>query len=1285
MDKAALRDRQGSHAGRGFRYQDAIAVWLALRIWAGVDPPGLIIPEGGDDIERKTALGCSLVQVKSLRAHLNRFSTASVQKHIKELWERQHKADPTPIGLDLVLEREIVGRDAVNGEIPIDGPLAGALSSERYSGLLLAKTKILHAPEPAEASITLISDQTGCAPLAAQMCFARLLIEVGALADQNGVLGPTNYRGLSSSDTDRIIAQTLATIDLTQIEQAVRDGACEPVDFLTPLNDPEFYLGVDVQPGHIVAGLATPRLEPREALIRGLETRGAALIAGPSGSGKSAIMWDTAHALRHTIRWHRLIRLDPSDMASLRRLLRAYRTRPESPVGFIVDDIGRRGAAVWDELTREFAAIPGALLLGSIREEDLFLLEGRARAVEVRAEPDPELAQRLFDELRKSGRTSWSGWREPWRLSHGLMMEYAHILTAGRRLHETLAEQLDARLRDRGRSLELAMLRATAFAGAAGSVVEASRLASALGTGENDVARSLKRLLDEHLLREDGEGRLTGLHQLRSAELLRLTHDGPLPQIGDTFAQAVQIVAAHDLEPLTAHAIQACGVAIPVAVDALAARLTREPDIHGASAALRGLGTARIARAVDEWLASPVVEALPRTQVGTAAFWSFTESSILAFADRNPQMTAAAVDFAAIRSKAASDPRKALFDALPAGILSSMVANVTDASALDRFLSAQIGMSLHSKMADALDDWPRHLLNGALESVAGLLGVLAEIDRSRAITWVDEIGEKILVSRLPREIPWASEPFFEQADDGRVIRCDLHYIYGLAQKNPHDDVVRLCELALALSPRSDIVASSALAPNGQPAGTSIISLAEKRIPRENAPTAALPAWNRRWSHAVALRVAAPSYTDYLTRAVDLLNRVTPVLEHVIDALLRGDKPPEPRIKALSAVYEGAELLTPPSVAAADIAGAGPTEINRAVTKLQNVLLSASADVVRRFFKLPEGAGAYVAWIDDLIAQLDQAERDEPWALIGGQPLSLARLKENLTALRAIGGESKAAQARPAAQWGKAVSKATRGNALRLVGALAEQKAAAARSKLEVDLNQRLAEAGVRADIHVRADQKEIQHWPPCQVLALLPMQDFMDLGAAWLASEIVRELLPETIRLTVMPTINGHTLSGYARSGLRSLLPLVDEAEDWGRRLDLPRFNATLSPLFDSAATLASGLQSMDRLSLGIVRRPLAEIDARHQFERDLITNQEAFTRRAAQICPELLQKADEILQQIRIGDLPYADAVHEAVRGGAPEALERVVLFKIALDQTEFEQQVPKAGSGFMLQGRLS
>ena len=43
--------RAGSNAGRGFRYQDAVAVWLAVMVWSGKREVARVIPEGGDDIE----------------------------------------------------------------------------------------------------------------------------------------------------------------------------------------------------------------------------------------------------------------------------------------------------------------------------------------------------------------------------------------------------------------------------------------------------------------------------------------------------------------------------------------------------------------------------------------------------------------------------------------------------------------------------------------------------------------------------------------------------------------------------------------------------------------------------------------------------------------------------------------------------------------------------------------------------------------------------------------------------------------------------------------------------------------------------------------------------------------------------------------------------------------------------------------------------------------------------------------------------------------------------------
>src|SRR5262249_6782332 len=105
MTKQKLKGRSGSNAGRGFRYQDAVAAWLAVQIWTGIGDAGIVIPEGGDDIERRQASGVSLIQVKSRRDHLGPLPASDAAKFIKELWARHDQISPTPIGLQLIVER----------------------------------------------------------------------------------------------------------------------------------------------------------------------------------------------------------------------------------------------------------------------------------------------------------------------------------------------------------------------------------------------------------------------------------------------------------------------------------------------------------------------------------------------------------------------------------------------------------------------------------------------------------------------------------------------------------------------------------------------------------------------------------------------------------------------------------------------------------------------------------------------------------------------------------------------------------------------------------------------------------------------------------------------------------------------------------------------------------------------------------------------------------------------------------------------------------------------------
>ncbi len=98
--------------------------------------------------------------------------------------------------------------------------------------------------------------------------------------------------------------------------------------------------------------------------------------------------------------------------------------------------------------------------------------------------------------------------REPWNQSKGLLLEYTHLLTSGERLANILRDQVADRARDMEREAELAVLRVTAAAGSAGATVEVGRLPDVLNYTEESISRALRRLFDEHLIREAGPGRI---------------------------------------------------------------------------------------------------------------------------------------------------------------------------------------------------------------------------------------------------------------------------------------------------------------------------------------------------------------------------------------------------------------------------------------------------------------------------------------------------------------------------------------------------------------------------------------------------------------------------------------------------------------------------------------------------------------------------------------------------------------------------------------------------------
>ncbi|RVJ23785.1 hypothetical protein CN184_11520 [Sinorhizobium medicae] len=1265
---AKAASRAGSNAGRGFRYQDAVSAWLAVEIWAGQRAPAIVIPEGGDDVELRGDAE-SFVQIKSRREHLGDYTEGETVGYIEDLWKRSLGSAPRPERLELVLEREVVGLVPLEDQPAvrsIEGSISARLSKLSEASDLLPRTSITVATSPQEWAISLIANRLSCAPVAAQMCFADLLVRVGSLADANGRLSPESYRGLSISDTETSIRDVLAAIDVDAIEQALKEGVCEPVDFLTPLNDPNFYLGVDVEPGHIAAGLVSERPRSRSPLVEGIEQRRAALIVGPSGAGKSALMWEVANTLRHTVRWFRIRRLSAADIPSLRQLVRTFRASEDSPLGFVMDDIGRNGPESWGALLKEAMSVPGVVLLGSVREEDVTLIAERARAAEISADPDDELAERLWRELREAEKTSWAGWREPWKMSNGLLLEYVHILTRGQRMHELLADQVAARISDPKRSLELDILRSGAWAGAANAEIDASRLARALSVSEADLSRALQRLIQEHLIRSPAPGAVTGLHKLRSEELLQLTHQTTLPTLETSFERTVASVPATDLAPLVADTLSERRLPFPAVLNGLVARLEGEQDARALASALRGLGSGRVSSGVDEWLDTPEACALPRTQVGSAAMFGIADIDLSSLSII-PEVQAAADRLSQIKGSPEDDPRRLLMERMSPSVLSVLI-ETADLASLDDILAALVGMPLPAAVRTSLKRAPEGLLNAHLDLLGSLMGTLSALDREIASDWVGEVGQEALFARVQAETAWAGPVTIEDADDGVIVCCDLWYVAGSVQKNPHDAVVSLCERILALCPSADIAVCNAITASGELAGLAQLPLATKRIPRASLPPPSVPQWNRRWSDLISRRVAAPSYSDYLARGVAILNALVPTLEKVCDTHFRGKDALGNLADKLNSLNADTEALTPPAVSSLDASGAGRGEANTAVTKFQNLLHCASVNLVKRFAILPDQAGAYIAWLSDLIADVDTAIAEEPWHLVAdGPPPMLTRLKTLLETLRVLAGEAHERKQAPAVTWTARGKGARVGNSVRLVSLSAKAAGETRLAQRKAEIERLAEEAGIVAQFHLRVNAKGVRPWPPADVLALLPVPNIAN-AVVTLAEQakFVRSLVDSSIHLTIMPNIEEVAFPALAKSGYQSLLPDVEGAAFWAEQLGLPQAPSVMASMFGEVLSLASELGAMDQKRLGNETRPEEEVVARRSLEATFARKYEELTRRLDAYDQVLQSDVSELIEHLRTGDVDFAAEAQAAIGGTSSNIAEAAGYVSLLLMSAE-------------------
>lgn len=1154
------RTRAGARAGRGFRYQDAVCAALAIDAWAGTSAWSAVVPEGLDDV---TLHGRALeirAQIKSRHDPRGEFTLKEVAEYLAKMALPIQGDGSSALRFALILERPIKGLEPTGWGATLaqtgqeTAMLESAISMACAPCLVDAsavfeRLHIVVVSDPLDAAPVVLEQKSGLGPAAGRLVGQILREAAGRAADDNYVRRPEDPASLGATVVQAFIDDVHRVVDpLGRFELA--DELCDAANFHEPLVSTDFYSGVNVMPGHVGSGLVFERPAETANILEALEKSRAALVAGPSGAGKSALTWLAAYHSRHAVRWYRVRRLTEPDVARLVQFARLLDAGPTRPVGFVIDDVGRAGAA-WDRLMTEVNAIAGLLILGSAREEDVFLLETAKTTPVIRPVLDEPLAERLWSALSSEGKVVFSHWVEPFEQSRGLLLEYTHLLTEGRRLEQTLAEQVRRRLAE-DRFDELQLLSRIVFPGRYGATVDGRALRNRLGWNGLRMAKALARLIEEHAVRESAEGELGGLHEIRSAYLddaVRACVDEP---VSESVTEAAWNVSTLALPSFVVRVLRAHPDQQSALIDTLAVRVMNG-EVLALAPILHGLGLATADIVAERWLQisrrievedrfSSLLFLLSATGgiAGDLPWFIKLREAVSAFVEvKVPDLRATFLD-------RIDDVSKLNFEAIDMETYHRLQAAMMPLRGCEQ--SPRLDMSFSQDLSSA-----------PLLSLLELVRTMAEIKPDEAARLVDLAGgPQALLARLPDELAWITPPKLleVEGDDGACLLAVQAYVRVISEKmqsDLHGDVVRLCELMLAAAPQAKLAISDSLLPDGAPVMAGDHSINSKRIFRERLPGPAKIAWTRAQARAINRLVGAPQETGRTASLASLIMELNQRLDEAANLYLRMESPKERwRLRVnISALLRN--FVPPPRVneAMSDSLDPGSFDVtdhmHAFAADLQNLVLELANDSGDNML-------SRAVRVVDLAATARELADPEIWRMISAPPIQvISELAERLEDIRAVYGHiaNDACQRR---RWATHFSTTSRRHsALRKAATQARTHAEDALNARKAAYEAEFAEVGLVVHVFARAPAKDEGYaWPHAYFIGLLETPSIQD----WLSSLEqffeVCQTLEGPPRMSCAPLIQSQVSPiAMVRIG-EALLPDLDFSNDWGVQIPWP-------------------------------------------------------------------------------------------------------------------------------------
>ena len=1136
--------RQGAWSGRGFHYQYLFSTLILVRQWAGLAPAGYLVPEGEEDCVVELSEHNVWIQIKSKKSGaFSKRGVDGILADVKQKASRTHSQKPTHFAIGL------------------EQPCTGV--PEQGIDKLFESDEIVVCKEPETEIVSLLSQKLSVLEEIAEVLARDLywLVADSAAANASRTFG--NRRRISTTEIGHRIHRFLEASDPSAITHAFEAGALGPVDFVTQVSEPGFYQGIKVRPGHLAAGLVLDRPAERQAIVKELKSQRHLLVTGPSGAGKSALMWLVANALESEFRWYQVSARAGADHAdSIARSIRACRPNDSSPIGLTFDEVGPSNSEVWNFLANELRELPDVYLLGTVRNEDIPLLSSQPDTSFFEVSLSESLAQSVWRKLTSRGQTEWQHWLEPYELSDGLMLEYVHILTQGQRMAAVIDEQVRKREQE-GRCAELAILRGSSALSSLGGEIEARKLFDLLELPLDRANVALKRLLDEHLVRESRPGILGGLHSLRSQALSHASHDEIVYLRTDSLCR-VLLAATNETLSRVVHSVlkEELFDDETEAVQKLAEVLTDNDDVELWTAILTGLGLGTIERRVASFIAILEEHGVQPALWSAASLFALTDGDM-------PESTLPAVRKAVLAFKEAShrDLRTECLAVLPQETERPTCIDLRQANRLLSCLVPLVGgesipipLVLNIPSDDAHD----------IREIAGFLStayaVAPELARDLASKWGDE---QTLLARYHAQTAWTTTPVVEpKGEHGRTVRANLLYIDEEHQADPHETVVNICETLLALSPNSDAVASDVIDPSGQPVQMGDFRFVSKNIPRQNVTAKPRAIWNVVFRQILLAR-AAHGLTEYTHQMAHLVRKTENLFRSFTEQWIREKRISKSLYVSISDVASEINRLsyaTPEDLPAQVMANSvyANTEI-----RLGALLTNVLTNLIPRMAQVEAtgNARAPATYAGNRSALAREYVESAIWRTTSTPPLrELTVLADRLFDVSCILHEM-AYSLEAAKQLARTAQRKRFGRAVPVTASRCRSSARNRFNQTLQEVERALQERGWNATTWTRPiNENDSPYWPAAEVAVLVEIAGF-DTDGGYLDEclSIGQKHLANDWRFCVTPVLNGHVLSTFAFSPSSwGPLPVMDFESQWDQHIDLPFLSSELAPNSDA-------------------------------------------------------------------------------------------------------------------------